>query len=113
MAKALHSPQVWKAHSRKSGIVAVLAGFQAVVALSSLIRQEPWDAGRGLRKPGGLDRGSGRAQEAHRKISAGKVWFVLPHALASPYPGCVRQDRQSWLNIKGSRTWDHDLLRGL
>ena len=37
-------------------------------------------------KPGGSD----RPQEAHRKISAGKVWFALPCALASPLPRLCR-----------------------
>lgn len=68
--------------------MAVLAGFQAVSgSLSSLIRREPWDAGEG--SVGSLVVWT-EAQEAHRKISAGKVWFVLPHALASPLPRLCR-----------------------
>lgn len=94
--------------------MAVLAGFQAVSgSLSSLIRREPWDAGEG--SVGSLVVWT-EAQEGLRKPTGrslrGKFGLSCPMRWRPPYPGCVGQDRQSWLNIQGSRTWDHDLLRG-
>lgn len=84
----LQPPQVWKAHSRKSGIVAVLAGFQAVSgSLSSLIRREPWDAGEGL--VGSLVVRTDLRKPTGRSLR-GKFGLPCPVRWRPPYPGCVR-----------------------
>ena len=51
-----------------------------------------------------------------RKPTGGSPWgkfgLSCPVCWRPPFLGCVGQDRRSWLNIQGSRTWDHDCLRG-